>query len=258
MPKYAARAMPVLAFLALVGLASPGLRAADIYDAAVAHVGRPPSDLKRDALDHPAEVMRLAGIKPGMVVADFLGAEGYYSELLSYAVGPKGHVYLLNNLAYDKWSEGDWKKRIDGRLPNVEHLTVDAEHLGLPDRSVDAILLSKVYHDLYWIDPDPKDLWPAYDVPKVLSEIARIVKPGGVLLLVDHSAKPGTGSTVAGSLHRIDEQFAQKDFEKAGFTLVGKSEVLRRPDDPRDAITYKGPMVGKTDRFVLVFRRNRS
>src|SRR5450432_3303018 len=64
MPKYAARAMPVLAFLALVGLASPGLRAADIYDAAVAHVGRPPSDLKRDALDHPAEVMRLAGIKP--------------------------------------------------------------------------------------------------------------------------------------------------------------------------------------------------
>jgi predicted methyltransferase len=75
---------------------------------------------------------------------------------------------------------------------------------------------------------------------------------------VDHSAKPGTGSSVAGSLHRIDEQYAQADFEKAGFKLVGKSDVLRRADDPRDAITYKGPMVGKTDRFVLVFRRNKS
>ena len=258
MQKHAARAMPALAFLALLTLASQSLWAADIYDAAVAHPARPAKDVQRDALDHPAEVMRLAGIKPGMVVADFLGAEGYYSELLSYVVGPKGHVYLLNNTAYDNWSEGGWKKRIDGRLPNVEHLTIDAEHLGLADRSVDAVVLSKVYHDLYWIDPDPKDQWPTYDVPRVLGEIARIVKPGGILLLVDHSAKPGTGSSVAGSLHRIDEQFAQADFEKHGFKLVGKSDLLRRPDDPRDAITYKGAMVGKTDRFVLVFRRNKS
>jgi predicted methyltransferase len=258
MQKPAARAMPALAFLALVTLASQGLWAADIYDAAVGQPGRPAKDVQRDVLDHPAEVMRLAGIKPGMVVADFLGANGYYSELLSYVVGPKGHVYLLNNTAYDNWSEGGWKQRIDGRLPNVEHLTVDAEHLGLADKSVDAIVLSKVYHDLYWVDPDPKDQWPTYDVPRVLGEIARIVKPGGILLLVDHSAKPGTGSSVAGSLHRIDEQYAQADFEKAGFKLVGKSDVLRRADDPRDAITYKGPMVGKTDRFVLVFRRNKS
>jgi predicted methyltransferase len=258
MSKHPARAMPALAFLALCTLASSSLWAADIYDAAVGQPGRPAKDVQRDALDHPAEVLRLAGIKPGMVVADFLGANGYYSELLSYVVGPKGHVYLLNNTAYDNWSQGGWKKRIDGRLPNVEHLTIDAEHLGLADKSVDAIVLSKVYHDLYWVDPDPKDQWPTYDVPRVLGEIARIVKPGGILLLVDHSAKPGTGSSVAGSLHRIDEQFAQADFQKAGFTLVSKSDVLRRADDPRDAITYEGPMVGKTDRFVLVFRRNKT
>ena len=79
--------------------------------------------------------MRLAGIKPGMVVADFMAANGYYSELLSYVVGPKGHVYLLNNIAYDNWGQNGWKKRIDGRLPNVEHLQMDAEHLGLADKS---------------------------------------------------------------------------------------------------------------------------
>ncbi|HEY2808163.1 MAG TPA: methyltransferase domain-containing protein [Steroidobacteraceae bacterium] len=257
MPKLPLHAMSALALLALATLASPTLRAADIYDAAVAHPGRSDKDLERDALDHPAEVMRLAGIKPGMVVADYMGANGYYSELLSYVVGPKGHVYLLNNIAYDNWSQGGWKKRIDGRLPNVEHLQMDAEHLGLADKSVDAIVLSKVYHDLYWTDPDPKDQWPTYDVPKVLAEITRVVKPGGILVLIDHSAKPGTGSTAAGSIHRIDEKYAQADFEKHGFTLVSKSDVLRRPDDPRDAITYEGPMVGKTDRFVLVFRRNK-
>jgi predicted methyltransferase len=250
------RAIPVLAFLALAWLAGTPARA-DVYGDAVAHAGRTPADLTRDALDHPAEVLRAAGIQPGMTVVDYFGAEGYYSELLGYLVGPRGHVYLFNNAAYDAFSEGNWKPRL-ARAPNVEHVTGDAEHLPFKGQSVDAMVLSKVYHDLYWVDADPKDQWPVFNVPTVLGEMARVVKPGGILLLVDHSAKPGTGSSVAGSLHRIDERFAQKDFEKAGFTLVGRSEVLRRPDDPRDAVTYKGPMVGKTDRFVLVFRRNKS
>jgi predicted methyltransferase len=249
------RAIPVLALLALACLAGTAAHA-DAYDAAVAHAGRTADDLKRDAIDHPAEVLRVAGIRPGMTVVDYFGAEGYYSELLGYLVGPKGHVYLFNNAAYDAFSEGHWQPRL-ARAPNVEHVTGEAEHLPFKDKSVDAMVLSKVYHDLYWVDADKKDGWPVFDVPRVLSEMARVLKPGGILLLVDHSAKPGTGSSVAGSLHRIDEQYAQKDFEKAGFTLVGRSEVLRRPDDPREAVTYKGPMVGKTDRFVLVLRRNK-
>ncbi|HEY4449573.1 MAG TPA: hypothetical protein VGN03_13285, partial [Steroidobacteraceae bacterium] len=77
---------------------------ADRYSDAVAHAGRPAVDVQRDETDHPAEVLRLSGIHPPMVVADFLAADGYYSELLSYLVGPKGRVYLLNNDAYDKWS----------------------------------------------------------------------------------------------------------------------------------------------------------
>ncbi|MBS0581232.1 MAG: class I SAM-dependent methyltransferase [Proteobacteria bacterium] len=247
------RLLPVLALSALA-LASPRLRAADIYDAAVAHPGRPAADLMRDAIDHPAEVMRLAGFRPGMTVVDYFGAGGYYSELLAYVVGPSGHVLLVNNPGYEAFSEGHWKERIQ-RAPNIEHLIIEPEHLSLKDKSVDAVVLSKAYHDLYWVDEDPKDNWPKFDVGKVLGELARIVKPGGTVLVVDHSAKPGTGSSAASSLHRIDEQYAQADFEKAGFTLVSKSDLLRRPDDARDQITYKGPLVGKTDRFVLVFRR---
>jgi predicted methyltransferase len=88
-----------------MALAAP-VGAADIYDAAVAHGGRTASDLPRDALDHPAELLRLAGIAPGMRVADVLAGSGYYSELLSYVVGPAGKVLLINNAAYDAWSDG--------------------------------------------------------------------------------------------------------------------------------------------------------
>jgi predicted methyltransferase len=241
------------AFLGAVALASAAA-SADRYSEAVAHAGRSTADVRRDEIDHPAEVLRLAGIRPGMVVADFLAGDGYYSELLSYLVGPKGHVYLLNNTAYDRWTDNQWQTRlVGGRLPNVEHRAIDVHYLGLPANSLDAILLIKVYHDLYW-QPD-NGPWPKIDPGAVLTEIARVVKPGGILLLVDHSAKPGTGSADAGTLHRIDEDYARHDFESHGFVLIRRSDVLRRPDDPRTLITYQGEMVGKTDRFVMVFRR---
>jgi predicted methyltransferase len=180
------RSFLALAACALATVATSRAHA-DRYSDAVAHEGRPAGDLKRDVIDHPAEILRLAGIRPGMTVVDFLAADGYYSELASYIVGPRGHVYLLNNVAYDKWSNDDWQGRVDGsRLTNVEHHTIVLEHLGLPAHSVDAVLLIKVYHDLFWKPgngPWPKDI----DPDAVLTEIARIMKPGGVLLLVDAS-----------------------------------------------------------------------
>jgi predicted methyltransferase len=229
-------------------------RSADAYDAAVAQPKRTADDRKRDAVDHPAEILRLAGIRPGMKVADILAADGYYSELLSYLVGPRGHVLLLNNAAYEKWSEGSWAKRLaNGRLPNVEHRTAELEGMQLGDGTLDAVLLIKVYHDFYWTEPNSG--WPPVDVPKVLDAIAHAVKRGGVLLLVDHSAVAGTGSADAGRIHRVDEQYARHEFESRGFVLDSTSNVLRHPEDQRDQITYKGAMVGKTDRFVMVFRK---
>ena len=92
----------------------------------------------------------------------------------------------------------------------------------------------------------------------VLDQLARVLKPGGVVLLEDHSAKAGTGSAVAGTLHRIDEAYTVQDFEKHGFKLIAKSDLLRRPQDKRNLVSYTPPGLGKTDRFVLVFRKNAS
>ena len=236
--------------------ASEPSRASDSYDAAVQHAGRTAEDQKRDALDHPAEILRLAGIKPGMQVADFLAADGYYSELLSYIVGPKGHVLLINNASFDRWSNNAWSTRIaHNRLPNVEHQTLDLNHLTLADGSLDAVFVVKVYHDLYWVDTEQKENWPKVDTAAVLDKLVKSLKPNGVLVIVDHSSAPGAGTSVAGSLHRIDEAYTVHDFESRGMKLVTKSDVLRRADDPRTQVSYKEPALGKTDRFVLVFRK---
>ena len=236
-------------------LAGLEVNAADEYDAAVTHKGRPAADSARDVLDHPAEMLRLAGIKPGMKVADVLAGDGYYSELLSYVVGPTGQVLMINNLAFDNWSQPALNNRLAGnRLTNVTHETLDLNDMKLP-AGLDAILLVKVYHDMYWVNSDPKSPWPKIDVNAVLDQLSRALKPGGVLLLIDHSAKAGHGKADAGELHRIEEAFAVNDFSSHGFKVIAKSDLLRRPDDARDLISYKGPALGKTDRFVLVFRK---
>ena len=227
---------------------------ADLYDAAVHHPGRSAEDLKRDPVDHAAQILRLSGIRPGMKVADFLAADGYYSELLSYVVGEKGHVLLLNNAPYDRFVNDAWKQRIESHhLTNVEHRTVDPAAMGLEPASLDAVIMIKVYHDLYWVEP--KSGWPKIDVPVVLDQLAAALKPGGILLVVDHSAKAGTGSAAAGPLHRIDEAYMRKDFETHGFQFASKSDILRHPEDKRDQNSFKGPIVGHTDRFVYVFHK---
>jgi predicted methyltransferase len=246
-------AVVVLAVAALG--AAGGCLAADRFDLTVAHPGRSADDLKRDALDHPAEILRLTGIGPGMRVADFLGGDGYFSELSSYLVGAQGHVLLINNAAYDKWSDGDRQARLaNNRLPNVEHQTVDLDHMNLGEGTLDAIILSKVYHDLYWVDPTGE--WPAINTARVLDQLAKSLKPGGVLLLIDHAAMAGHGSADASALHRIEESYARADFEKRGLHVIATSDLLRRADDAHDKISYKPPMLGKTDRFVLVFRKD--
>jgi predicted methyltransferase len=161
---------------------------------------------------------------------------------------------MINNAAFDHWSDGPLQKRLQaGRLANVEHKTLDLDHMNLEPGSMDAIFLVKVYHDLYWVDPE--GVWPKVDTSGVLDQIARALKPGGVLLLVDHSAKPGSGTAAASPLHRIEESYAIKDFESRGLTLVAKSDVLRKPADSRDQISYKGAALGRTDRFVVLFRK---
>ncbi len=235
-------------------LFASSVAAADRYDAAVAHASRSAADLERDPKDQPAQVLRLAGIKPGMHVIDVLGGNGYYSELLSYVVGPQGSVLMINNADFDKY-DPTWQQRLaNNRLPNVTHRTVDMAAMQLGAAQFDAALLIKIYHDFYW--QDLLNGPPKTDAKTILDQIAASLKPGGILLVVDHAAKAGTGSNDADSLHRIDEAFARQDIESHGFKLIKHGDFLRAPSDDRTKISYKPPALGHTDRFVYVFRKH--
>ena len=79
------------------------------------------------------------------------------------------------------------------------------------------------------------------------------LKPGGVYLVIDHSAEPGSGARDTESLHRVDEAMVREEVIAAGFRVEAESKVLRNAEDPRDGNVFKAPIRGRTDRFVFKF-----
>jgi len=224
-----------------------------VYERAVATEGRSDKDRQRDARDKPAEVLAFAGFEPGMRIADIFGGGGYYSEILAYLVGPTGHVLLVNDPAYAKFAADDQSVRFrDGRLSQVERLVVPNEDLKLGKSTLDGALFVMSYHDLYFED---KADFPRIDASQLLGQVHAALKPGGLLLIVDHSAVAGSGMALAQTLHRIDEQFAIKDIESHGFKLVRTYDGLRNAADDRSKRVFDPAIRGKTDRFVHLYRR---
>jgi len=240
--------------LASLLVAAP-LQAADIpanIAAAVASPERSAKDRERDARDKPAELLAFAGVKPGMKVADVFGGGGYWSEIFSHAVGPSGSVTLVNNEGYANFAKDDIKARFaGGRLKEVKQLVGPTNNLGLGKEQYDLIEIFMSYHDLYWVDE--KEGWPKIDVDNFLKQLHTALKPGGKLLIVDHAAKAGTGSSAAQDLHRIDEEFAKKDFTSHGFKLEKTWDGLRNSADDHTKQVFDPAVRGKTDRFTQLY-----
>ena len=248
------RFAPLLACLMLV---APSLQAADIPDyiaKAVAAPERSAKDRERDARDKPAELLAFAGLKPGMKVADAFGGGGYWSEILSRAVGPSGSATLVNNEGYANFAKDDIKLRFaDGRLKEVKQLVGKTSDLGMGKDKYDFIMIFMSYHDIYWVDE--KEGWPKIDSGNFIKQLHAALKPGGKLLIVDHAAKAGTGSSAAQDLHRIDEEFAKKDFTSQGFALEKTWDGLRNPADDHSKQVFDAAIRGKTDRFTQLYRK---
>ena len=215
---------------------------------------RSAADRERDARDKPADVYALAQFKRGDTVADILGGSGYNSEILSGIVGTEGKVLLVNNTGYENFGRKGLAERLaNDRLPNVQHIVGPSDALGMGENVLDGAVIVMSYHDLYWVDE--KEGWTKIDAGQFLDQVARALKPGGALLVVDHSAQAGTGSEAAQTLHRIDEQFAVADWRAHGLVLEATSPALRNPDDDRGTKVFDPSIRGKTDRFVLLLRK---
>ncbi len=221
---------------------------------AVAAPERSAKDRERDATDKPAELLAFAGVKPGMKVADFLGGGGYWSELLFRSVGPSGSVTLVNNPGYYFFSRDGLKERFaEGRLKDIKQRVVETGNLDLGSGQFDLIVIFMGYHDLYWVDES--NGWPKIDAGLVLDQLNRALKPGGKLLIVDHAAQEGTGSSAASDLHRIEEAFARKDITSHGFLVEKTWPGYRNSTDDHSKDVFDASIRGKTDRFTHLYRK---
>ncbi len=219
---------------------------------ALADPARPATDVARDAARHPAELLAFAGVKPGAQVADFIIGGGYFTRVLSAAVGPKGHVTAYQPAEFIQFqaSYGENLKTVAAAYKNITPLSSSLQVLDLPDK-LDLVMTVQNYHDLH-LGPFPKDT-----ATKINAEVFKSLKPGGVFLIVDHAATAGSGIGAADTLHRIDIAAVKSEVEAAGFKLAAESSMLAVSADPHTANVFDPVIRGKTDQFVLKFVKPR-
>ncbi len=234
--------------------AAVSANAANIYDEAVSNTSRSVADRGKDAGRKPAEVLTFFDVQPGMTVLDLFSGGGYYSELLSRVVGPEGSVFAHTNEAYAQFVGEEASSRYaNNRLPNVQMLHAENNALELPANKFDVVMMVLAYHDIYYVAAE--EGWPKIDGPPLLAELFQGMKPGGTLAIVDHSAAAGSPPETGSTLHRIDPEIVIAEVQAAGFELDARSNLLGNPDDDLSLPMSAPEIQGKTDRFLLKFRK---
>jgi predicted methyltransferase len=225
-----------------------------IYASALENPSRPEADRERDAGRHPAQVLEFFGIESGATVLDMFSGGGYYTEMLAHVVGDNGHVVSHMNKVMLGFSGDEFEMRhADNRLPNVEVLMAENNELDLDAGQFDAVIMTLNYHDLYWESEEYS--WAKIEVENFLAELFEGMKPGATLGIVDHYAVAGAPSETGSTLHRIDRGIVIAEVEAAGLVLDGESDLLRNTDDDRSKLVFDPEIRGKTDRFILRFKK---
>jgi predicted methyltransferase len=237
----------IIAAALLTACAGPSAPAPD-YAAIVASPDRSDADRQTDQRRAPAQLLAFTGVRPGMKVLDMGAGGGYSTELLARAVGPTGTVYAQNSAD----DAGRMKERLDARFdkPGMKQVVRFARDFDDPVpsdvRDLDLITFFFFYHDVTYMPVDRAAM---------NRKLFEALKPGGLLIIADHSAKAGDGTAVSKTLHRIEEAALRREVEAAGFRFVGEGGFLRNPGDPRDAPVFKHPV--PVDEFVLKFQKPR-
>ncbi|HEX2827794.1 MAG TPA: hypothetical protein VHP37_15685 [Burkholderiales bacterium] len=219
------------------------------YAAIVAAPNRMEADRTNDKRRQPEKLLAFYDVRPGMRVLDMGATGGYNTELLARAVGEGGLVYAHNSPFFlENFVKGRLAERMKrGTMGNVVPLAREFEDPVPPDlRNLDLVTFNFIYHDTAHL---------GVDRAKMNRAIFNALKPGGVYIVADHSAKAGAGANETKSLHRIEEALVRKEIEAAGFRYVGSADFLRNPADPRELSVFKNTV--PNDEFVLKFVKPR-
>jgi predicted methyltransferase len=243
----------VIAVAALVLAAAPLSQVAAKPSSAAAAVADPGRSDKHRKLDEgrmPAEILAFTAVKPGETVVDYISGSGYYAEMFAKAVGPKGTVYAINPETFHNPKDFE---PILAKRTNLRVLVAPVAALQLAPRSTDTLFTHLNYHDMYW--ESEKYKFPRMEIPPILAGWFQAVRPGGQVVIIDHVGPAGDPREVADKLHRIDPERVKADMAAAGFVLEAESNVLHRSEDKHELGVFDPSLRGKTDRFVLKFRR---
>ncbi|MGV3579664.1 class I SAM-dependent methyltransferase [Brevundimonas sp.] len=229
--------------------ADPAERASAVvndYGLAIADPLRPASEVERDPLRKPAEMLAFIGIDGGERIADVRPEEGYFSRLFARSVGPDGRVYAFvpNQTA---GRENGFADTLATDYPNVTRVTGALEDLTFPE-PLDVVFMGQEYHD-FVIDRF------GVDVARMNAAVFAALKPGGLYVILDHQAAPGAGTSVVGTLHRIEGSALRAQVEAAGFVFDGETEVVRNPADDHSLSVFDEAIRGRSDQFVYRFRK---
>jgi predicted methyltransferase len=216
---------------------------------------RPPEQTALDAHRKPARALAFARVKPGDRVADFMPGNGYFTRILSAVVGPTGRVYAFvptQQIAHCPPDEiaGTRAVAADPRYANVTLRSAPVDDFRMPE-PLDLIWTAQNYHDLHDAFMGPAD------VARLNRAFYASLKPGGVLLVIDHVAAPGSGLRDTETLHRIDPERLKREIEAAGFRLEAQDESLRNPRDDHRRAVFDPAIRGETDQVMFRFRRPR-
>jgi predicted methyltransferase len=217
------------------------------------HEDRPIEDIAVDQRRLPLEVLSFAGLEQGMHVFEMEAGGGYYTEIISRFVGPKGSVVYQNPASFDSFLGDIPEKRFGGnRLPNVRLSKSGFDALDAADNSIDLVTWIMGPHELWY---SPAEGISLGNPEKTFAEIARILKPGGVFLALDHHAASDSGTEVGGTLHRIREDIIVKHAETSGMKVLETSDMHEHNEDPLDVGVFDPAVRGKTSRFVVLFQK---
>lgn len=218
------------------------------YAALMAAPDRSDADRQADKRRDPVPFLAFADLRPGMKALDMGAGAGYSTELVARVIGPTGVVYGQNppdnferarNAFATRAATPAMKNSVSLVRPYDDPLPADVHDL-------DMITYLFFYHDTTYLNVDRAQM---------NRKLFAALKPGGIMVIADHSAKVDSDISVGKSLHRIDESMLRREVEAAGFKLVAEGNFWRNPEDTRDFSTQRP--AGPVDNFVLKFEKPR-
>lgn len=215
------------------------------YAAVLADPIRPEADRVRDSDRRPAELVAFAGVKPGDRVAELAPGGGYFTRVLSGVVGPDGRVYAMAGRPSPALQE------LAAARPNIVVTVAEPGTIPAPE-PVDLVWTTLNYHDFKNVKLGESD-----GAAAINAAAFRALKPGGIYLVVDHDTAAGAGASQTSTLHRVEGALVRREVESAGFRLDAESDLLRHPADDHNIKVQETGIRGKTDQFVLRFRKPR-